>query len=302
MQDSGELKQRTSTSIIRCCKPDAADPPDQERVENSPDKSSSANVQKLTSAANNHQRETYITGVVEPAACVYEIYICSVHMCADRGDEPDANLVEDDLLLIEPEEKIEDTGITNRRKSRENSNPGEIQSSEGADFSVGSGSKIILMSPETQLEYREKVRGMFVHAYDSYMQFAFPAAELRPLSCTGGPFDLIKIDMVTLLDTLDTLIILGNYTEFRRAVALISETLPSFDFDVNVSVFETNIRILGSLLAAHLMAVDPELGIYDGLVGNEAYNSHLLRLAVDIGERLMPAFVTSTGIPYGTVN
>jgi ER degradation enhancer, mannosidase alpha-like 2 len=27
-----------------------------------------------------------------------------------------------------------------------------------------------------------------------------------------------------------------------------------------------------------------------------------MRLAVDLGERLLPAFVTPTGIPYGTVN
>lgn len=32
------------------------------------------------------------------------------------------------------------------------------------------------------------------------------------MSCTGGKFDLIKIPMVTLIDTLDTLVILGNYS------------------------------------------------------------------------------------------
>jgi hypothetical protein len=32
--------------------------------------------------------------------------------------------------------------------------------------------------------------------------------------------------------------------------------------DVNVSVFETTIRILGGLLSAHLMAIDPKLAIY----------------------------------------
>ena len=35
-----------------------------------------------------------------------------------------------------------------------------------------------------------------------------------------------------------------------------------FNYNVNVSVFETTIRILGGLLSAHLMAVDPRLGIY----------------------------------------
>ena len=34
----------------------------------------------------------------------------------------------------------------------------------------------------------------------------------------------------------------------------------------------------------------------------EAYDGRLLELAVDLGERLMPAFDTKTAIPYGTVN
>ena len=36
----------------------------------------------------------------------------------------------------------------------------------------------------------------------------------------------------------------------------------SFNLDVNVSVFETTIRILGGLLSAHVMSVDPSLSIY----------------------------------------
>ena len=87
-------------------------------------------------------------------------------------------------------------------------------------------------------------------------------ADLKPISCKGGKFDLIKIPLVTLIDTLDTLVVLGNFTEFKRAVRMIDKELPSFDFDVNISVFETTIRILGGLMSAHLMAIDPELNIY----------------------------------------
>jgi len=32
---------------------------------------------------------------------------------------------------------------------------------------------------------REQVREMFHHGYDSYMEFAFPKDELKPLTCTG---------------------------------------------------------------------------------------------------------------------
>lgn len=71
---------------------------------------------------------------------------------------------------------------------------------------------------------------------------------------------MIKVPMVTLIDSLDTLVILGNYTEFKFAVNRLNQL--NFDIDVNVSVFETCIRILGGLLSSHLFAVDPLLNIY----------------------------------------
>ena len=61
---------------------------------------------------------------------------------------------------------------------------------------------------------------------------------------------------------MDTLIIFQNYTEFRHIVSLLHTNLKHFDFDVNVSLFETTIRLLGGLLSAHLMAIDPLLHIY----------------------------------------
>ena len=69
---------------------------------------------------------------------------------------------------------------------------------------------------------------------------------------------------MTLIDTLDTLVIMGNHSEFRRAVNIVSSHYEQdyFDLNVNVSIFETTIRVLGGLLAAHLMAVDPLLAIY----------------------------------------
>ena len=153
------------------------------------------------------------------------------------------------------------------------------------------------LSINDQLKQRERVRAMFTHAYDNYMTHAFPEAELKPISCRGGQFHLIKIPLVTLFDTLDTLAILGNYSEFRRAVHLINVSVTSFDIDVNVNVFETNIRILGGLLSAHLMASDPKLGIYQEVEKEGVYyDNALLNLAVDLGNRLLPAFDTPTGM------
>lgn len=100
-----------------------------------------------------------------------------------------------------------------------------------------------------------------------------------------------------------------------------------FDLDSKVQVFETAIRGLGGLLSAHLFAVgelpirgyDPSddaasyakrwnknhLGIEEkGIVWPNGfeYDGQLLRLAYDLGNRLIPAFWSVTGIPYPRVN
>lgn len=53
--------------------------------------------------------------------------------------------------------------------------------------------------------------------------------------------DVLGNFSLTLVDSLDTLAILGNTTEFKRAVQLVLETV-SFDRNSTVQVFETNIR------------------------------------------------------------
>ncbi len=63
-----------------------------------------------------------------------------------------------------------------------------------------------------------------------------------------------------------------------------------------MNVFETNIRVLGGLLSAHLLALDEPLGI----IGD--YQGELLEKAYDLGKRLLPAFESQTGIPFAWVN
>lgn len=144
--------------------------------------------------------------------------------------------------------------------------------------------------------YRNKVKLMFYHAYNSYLNYAYPLDELKPLSCSGmdtwGSFSL------TLIDSLDTLLIMGNETEFVRASKLILDSI-KVDSNVNVSVFETNIRVVGGLLTAHLLsgrvaAIPQEPGW--------PCSGPLLRLAERFAQKLLPAFNTDTGMPYGTVN
>jgi mannosidase alpha-like ER degradation enhancer 2 len=78
---------------------------------------------------------------------------------------------------------------------------------------------------------------------------------------------------------------LGLTDEANAARKLIDDTL-SFDKDVTVKNFEITIRILGGLLSGYEMTGD----------------RRLLRLAEDLGTRLLPAFDSPTGMPYMYVN
>lgn len=102
---------------------------------------------------------------------------------------------------------------------------------------------------------------------------------------------------LTLIDALDTLAVMGNYTEFHRVTQLLQDKI-NFDSDINVSVFETNIRIVGGLIGAHLISHRAGVALEPGW----PCNGPLLRMAEDVAKRLLPAFDTNTGMPYGTVN
>lgn len=154
-------------------------------------------------------------------------------------------------------------------------------------------------TPSSRTASREKARQLFYHGYEMYKNNAFPHDELRPLSCDG--VDSFGGIHVTLIDALDTLAVLGDWEEFTWAAREVA-AIPDFHLAVNVSVFETNIRVLGALVSAHGLLTDAAPAA--GWVPEEYYPEYdggLLRLAVDLGDRLLPAFETETGIPYGTV-
>ncbi|XP_010254901.1 PREDICTED: alpha-mannosidase I MNS5-like [Nelumbo nucifera] len=156
---------------------------------------------------------------------------------------------------------------------------------------------------------REKVRKMFYHAYDNYLTHAFPHDELKPLSKTFtdslSELGNLKLEhlpqnyngsALTLIESLSSLVVLGNNTEFERAVLWLSENL-SFDVDARISLFECNIRVLGGLVSAHILATDSSNRLVQG-----KYKNQLLTLAEDLGQRFLCAFDTPTGLPYAWIN
>lgn len=165
----------------------------------------------------------------------------------------------------------------------------------------------VAVTPEEQVKLREEVREMFYHAYRAYMDNAYPADELMPLSCKGryrgtepnrGDIDdALGNFSLTLVDTMDTLVLLGDIDEFERVVRLVIRDV-TFDHDIVVSVFESNIRMVGGLLSGHILASYLQEH-HDRL---QWYRGDLLSMAKELGYRLLPAFNTSTGVPHPRIN
>lgn len=169
----------------------------------------------------------------------------------------------------------------------------------------------LYFSRSERIQYREKAREMFQFAYDNYMKYAFPQDELDPIHCRGrGPDverpenyninDVLGEFSLTLIDSLDTLAVMGNVSEFQQAVRLVIDHV-RFDRNSTIQVFEATIRVLGALLSAHLLIVDPIQPFGDLRLPD--YDNELLDLAHDLASRLLPAFEnTPQGLPYPRVN
>ncbi|KAM7259841.1 hypothetical protein ACFE04_015582 [Oxalis oulophora] len=134
-----------------------------------------------------------------------------------------------------------------------------------------------------EAERREKVKEAMLHAWTSYEKYAWGFDELQPQSKNGiNSFGGLG---ATLIDSLDTLYIMGLEEQFQRARDWVADSL-DFNKDYDASVFETTIRVVGGLLSA-----------YD-LSGDKVF----LEKAKDIADRLLPAWDTPSGIPYNIIN
>lgn len=130
----------------------------------------------------------------------------------------------------------------------------------------------------------EQVKAEFRHTWNGYKQYAWGEDELLPLS--GSYRNWYDTSFVmTPVDAFDTMLLMGMEEEAEETKELIFESL-NFDQDIFVQVFEVNIRLLGGLLSAYQM---------DG-------DERFLTLAEDLGNRLLPAFDSPTGMPYVRVN
>lgn len=125
----------------------------------------------------------------------------------------------------------------------------------------------------------ETVRNIFRKSWTSYKAKAWLSDELMPV--TGDRRNPFGGWAATLVDSLDTLWIMGMRDEFDEAVAAAA----TIDFTKSalekVNVFETTIRYLGGFLAAYDLSSD----------------ARLLKKAVEVGEMLYKAFDTPNRMP-----
>jgi mannosidase alpha-like ER degradation enhancer 2 len=134
------------------------------------------------------------------------------------------------------------------------------------------------------LDLAANVRAEALYSWQAYEKYAWGYDELQPVSKTPRDWYGESL-LMTPVDSLDTLLLLGLKDEAAKAQALIVEKL-SFDKDISVKNFEVTIRLLGGLLSGYQMTGD----------------ARLLHLAEDLGKRLLPAFNSPTGMPYMFVN
>ncbi|TGO67410.1 hypothetical protein BELL_0894g00060 [Botrytis elliptica] len=127
----------------------------------------------------------------------------------------------------------------------------------------------------------EAVKSNFTHAWNGYTSHAWLKDEVMPLS--GGSMDPFGGWAASLVDTLDTLWIMGMHSEFKLAVEAIQE----IDFSTcaleQINVFETTIRYLGGFLSAYELS-DGKYPV-------------LLQKASEMGEMLYKSFDTPNHLP-----
>ncbi|KAK2059530.1 family 47 glycosyl hydrolase [Colletotrichum caudatum] len=131
---------------------------------------------------------------------------------------------------------------------------------------------------------RREVRRLFLKNWASYKEFAWMKDALNPISATAK--DQFSGWAATLVDSLDTLWIMGLKAEFDDAVAAVATIDFTQSSSNRVNTFETNIRYLGGLMAAYDLSRRPVL----------------LAKAVELGNLLYGAFDTEHRMPVDFIN
>ncbi|KAH9883736.1 amino acid permease [Xylariomycetidae sp. FL2044] len=148
---------------------------------------------------------------------------------------------------------------------------------------------------------RDHVIDAFTLSFDAYERYAWGYDEYHPVSKKGQQMAPQGMGWI-IVDALDTMILMNLTSRVAHAREWIANSL-TYDQDQDVSTFETTIRMLGGLLAAHYLSTEfPELApLADDDPGSPGEDLYIEK-AKDLADRLMSAFDSTSGIPFASVN
>lgn len=84
-----------------------------------------------------------------------------------------------------------------------------------------------LFENDTEITFEKKetikkeIIRMFMKSSDSYMKYAYPYNEIHPITCKANDFHLTPLKITTLIDMLDTFVVMGKYDEFNKYVKIV---------------------------------------------------------------------------------
>ncbi|CBQ72789.1 related to alpha-mannosidase [Sporisorium reilianum SRZ2] len=147
---------------------------------------------------------------------------------------------------------------------------------------------------------RDAILAAFTHSWSAYKRDAWGYDEYHPISQHGSNLSGKHGQGIgyTIVDTLDTLILMGLKDDYEQARDWVRDEL---DWDVpgRMNVFETTIRTLGGLLSAAALIQDPP---HPAFTPSQEDADMFIAKAVDLADRLKPAFDTPSGVPLREVD
>lgn len=202
---------------------------------------------------------------------IYVIYIVNV-----RNNDPKVSM-DNEALKNEAEKSI------NKLQKEEN----EVGEQPISVYSVANELKsqknlINKFKSAIKTDRQKAVVKAFQHSWKGYKQFAWGHDHLKPIS--ESYHDWFGLGL-TIVDSLDTILIMGLEKEFNEARDWVKRRL-HFDVNRDVNLFEVTIRVLGGLLSTYHLTED-EL---------------FLNKAIDLANRMLPCFDTESGIPFSDIN
>lgn len=139
---------------------------------------------------------------------------------------------------------------------------------------------MIVNSPIELSRKREKIKFVMQKSWNAYKKDAWGYDFLGPQSHSGKDMHGLGY---TIVDSLDTLLLMKMYKEFDEATKWINN---SFSLNTQVSFFEAVIRCLGGLLSVY----------------EQTHEELFLNNAIKLGDRLLLAFMTPTGLPKSMID